>query len=354
MNDLSINITEDIGYWGYNFQRLLSESKGFKGKKVRAIVNGYGGSVLDAVAIHNFLKGHPADVETHIPAFAISAHTLIAAAGDHVSMAENGFYMIHNPWSYAVGESAELQHEADILDKMKAEMVDIYYARTKRKMGKKEIARMMDDETWMTAQEALAMGFVDELTSGAQINAKLDPEKFKAFTRVPVEFKALIEKPKTDPQTTTVHMSILDKIKAWFGKATATDTELETILTQHRSLGEYRDSITAEARASLEALHAEALASLKTASDANAASLATAQATVTSQAATITDLQAKVTALETQVATLQAQPAAERGAGKREDEPTKEEKAKWGQGADYDKLRQSLRHDRKKLPFDED
>lgn len=321
MSQLDINITSEIGPWGYDFQQLLADAKGYKGKKMRVVVNSYGGSVLDALAMYNFLRGHQAEVETHIPAYAMSAGTVIAAAGDHVTMAENGFYMIHNPWSVAIGESGDMQHTADILDKMKAEMVDIYYNKAKRKVGKKEIARMMDAETWMTAQEALAAGFVDELTPGAQINASFDPEKLKVFNRVPEAFRALVKTADAKDPQTTVQMNILDKIKAFLGlQATANDTEVEQLLGHHKSLGDYRDSIAAEVRAEMQGAHDTAMAALQAQLDTASASLATANATVATQASTITDLQGQVTTLTADVAALKQQPAAERGAGKREEE----------------------------------
>jgi len=312
--ELQINIIDEIGGWGFSFQDMLAQAKGFKGKKIRVPVNSYGGSVLDALAIYNFLKGHSAEVETHIPAFAMSAGTIIAAAGDRVTMAENGFYMIHNPWGVAVGESSDMEHTAEILDKMTAQMVDIYAAKVGRKLGKKEIARMMNEETWMTAHEALAHGFVDELTPGAKFEASFDPKAFKEFNRVPEAVKAMIAPTAPPAPQTSNTMTIVDKIKAFFfGASAATDTQVEELLAQHGNLDTLRASIRTEIETELSAAHAAELNALKSGQAETERQLAASQKLTTDQAA-------QITALQTEVATLKAAPAGEHTGGNREGE----------------------------------
>lgn len=318
---LQIEILDEIGGWGFTFQDLLAKAKGFKGKKIRVPVNSYGGSVLDALAIYNYLKGHKAEVETHIPAFAMSAGTIIASAGDRVTMAENGFYMIHNPWSLAMGDSGELEHVADILDKMKAEMVDIYYAKTKRKVGKKDISRMMDDETWMTAKEAFDLGFVDELTQGAKIEASFNPKAFKNFVNVPDAVWQLTgAKPEND-------MNILEAIKAFFfGAEPATDTQVQELLTQHGTLGNYRDAIRTEIEAELKAAHTAEIAALESSLAGVQATLnemSEARATAEQQAG---ELKAQVEDLTAQIVILKATPATDHTKGATEPEEVKEAK----------------------------
>ena len=315
MDTLQINIMDEIGGLGFTFQDMLAQAKGFKGKKIRVPVNSYGGSVLDALAIYNFLKGHSAEVETHIPAFAMSAGTIIAAAGDRVTMAENGFYMIHNPWSFAMGDAAELEHLADVLDKMKTEMVDIYHNKTKRKMGKKEIARMMDDETWMTAREALDMGFVDELTQGAKIEASINPQAFRNYFNLPETVKALL------PAESKNDMNILEQIKAFFfGAVPATDTQVQELLGQHGTLGNYRDTLRTEIETELKAEHEQAINALQSGLTETETKLQAASNIAAEQVTKITDLEAKIAAMTTEIETLKASPASDHTGGAKAEE----------------------------------
>lgn len=182
MNELQVEILETIGGWGFSFRSLYNQAKEFKGDKIRIPLNSWGGDAFQALLIHNYLKGHPAKVEIHIPAYAASAGTMIATAGDHVTIAENGYYMIHNPSGYTEGESSDMERSADLLNKLTADMVDMYHEKTK--LPKETIAQMMAKETWLTAKEALALGFVDELTKGAKFQASAD---IAAFQNVPKE-----------------------------------------------------------------------------------------------------------------------------------------------------------------------
>jgi ATP-dependent protease ClpP protease subunit len=95
-------------------------------------INSVGGSVFDALAIHNALERHPATVNVHVDGIALSAASLIAMAGDTVSMAENALMMIHAPWTIAMGDANAMRDVADMLDKM-SEALSKNYA---RKSGK--------------------------------------------------------------------------------------------------------------------------------------------------------------------------------------------------------------------------
>jgi hypothetical protein len=65
---------------------------------------------------------------------------------------------------------------ADLLDKMKGQLVGLYAARTKRPAD--EIAKLMDDETWFTADEAVAAGFADRTSAQLAMAASIDPARF--------------------------------------------------------------------------------------------------------------------------------------------------------------------------------
>lgn len=180
---LQIEILDNIGGWGYSFRDLYGTAKGYSGDNIRVVVNSFGGSVLEGLLIYNYLKGHKAKVETHIPGYAMSMGTVIAAAGDHVTMARNGYFMIHNPWGVGMGDHKDMTDMGDLLLTMTKDLASIYVAKTG--LSQEKIMEMMAAETWLTAEEALALGFINEITEGAKFEASADPQLFAQFTNVP-------------------------------------------------------------------------------------------------------------------------------------------------------------------------
>lgn len=136
-----------------------------------------GGSVLDGNAIFAALRQHPGGVVTHIDGLAASMASVIACAGDPVQMAENGLMMIHNVAGSMQGDSEDLRKMAETMDKIQQTVENIYAAKTG--LPVEQIRQMMDDETWMTADEAQEMGFVDEITCNLAMAAEFDLSQFK-------------------------------------------------------------------------------------------------------------------------------------------------------------------------------
>jgi len=126
-------------------------------------INSPGGSVFDGVAIYNLLAKHEAAVNVHIEGMALSIASIIAMAGDTVTIAENAMFMIHNPWNIVVGDAAELRKTADVMDTVKGQMVATYQHKTG--LDADLLSDMMDAETWLTGEEAVAQGFADTLSS---------------------------------------------------------------------------------------------------------------------------------------------------------------------------------------------
>lgn len=152
-------------------------------------INSPGGDVFDARAMALAIKQHPAKVVTHIDGQAVSAATYVALAGDEVEIAEGGFFMIHNAWTVQMGNAKDFRAQADLLDKVDASISADY----ERKTGKssEEVLAMMDATTWMTAEEALAEGFVDRLAEGKV--ATKNHWNLSAYGNAP---KALTEQPE--------------------------------------------------------------------------------------------------------------------------------------------------------------
>lgn len=160
-----IFIYEEIGEnWygeGTTAKNFCRDLKALTCANIDLHINSPGGSVFDGQAIYNALKRHPANVTTYVDGLAASIASVIALAGDKVVMASNSLFMIHNPWGYAAGNSEEMRKYADLLDKVRDTIVNVY--KEKCTLSDVEIIAAMDAETWMSAEEALAFGFIDEI-----------------------------------------------------------------------------------------------------------------------------------------------------------------------------------------------
>ncbi|TCP30700.1 ClpP-like prohead protease/major capsid protein fusion protein [Sphingomonas sp. BK235] len=145
-------------------------------------INSLGGLLFDGFAIYNALKQSPRKVTVIVDGVAGSIASVIAMAGDRIIMAENAVMMIHKPSDGTYGDADDLRTVADRLDFLQRQLVGIYAARTG--MSEEELSPLLDAETWMSAQEALAMKFIDEISGNATATNMLDPSKF-GFRAVP-------------------------------------------------------------------------------------------------------------------------------------------------------------------------
>jgi len=184
-NTATLSIFDEIGAFGVTAAQFIQDLASLGNIKTLTIqINSQGGSVQDGIAIFNAIKQHPANVTTEIVGWALSIASFIAMAGDTVSMASNSLLMLHNPWVSAAGDAAEFRKTADILDKTRDTLVSAY-ARSGN--SRAQIIALLDAETWFTADEALAAGFVDAVrSSDLPIAASFNSSKFiipKRFTQ---------------------------------------------------------------------------------------------------------------------------------------------------------------------------
>lgn len=164
-------------------------------RTLNIFINSPGGSVFDGVSIYNQLKRHSARKNVFIDGIAASIASVIAMAGDEISIAANGFMMIHEPWSCACGNASDLRRTADQLDKINDSIIDTYAARTPT--PENVIAEMMEAETWMNAQEAVEHGFADQITEEVAIAAHFD---LGQFNNVPEDVATKLDLAKNPPK----------------------------------------------------------------------------------------------------------------------------------------------------------
>lgn len=125
--------------------------------QINISINSYGGSVFEGTAIYNQLRRHPAHKTVYIDGFACSIASVIAMAGDEIVMPKNALMMIHNMWMCVAGNAQELRKAADDLDTINDAGRQAYLSRVN--ISEEELVRMMDAETWLTAEQCVQMGF---------------------------------------------------------------------------------------------------------------------------------------------------------------------------------------------------
>lgn len=152
---------------------LVRELAALDADTITLRINSYGGSVPDGLAIFNVLKRHKASIDVQVDGVAISCAGYIAMAGDTVTMAANAMLMIHAPWGIAVGNSAELRDQADMLDKYAAAMATSYAGKSGK--SRDECMGLLTDgkDHWFTADEAQVEGFCDSVGPAVNVAASI-------------------------------------------------------------------------------------------------------------------------------------------------------------------------------------
>lgn len=175
-------IVQDYGKWykenypndksASDFDKTIKEIKEQGAKKVLLRINSPGGIVYEAVAMRSILVNAGFnEINVRIEGLCASAATILASIPKaHVQIAEGSEYMIHNPWTIAWGFAEDLEHEAEHLRSMEKTIRGFYAAKSGQEDVK--IKAWMDNETWMTAEEAVERGFCDELLKAEAENAE--------------------------------------------------------------------------------------------------------------------------------------------------------------------------------------
>ena len=147
------------GWWGVSAKELgavldaLPESV----EQIILRINSPGGEVFEGVAMLNMLRAHRASVLAVVDGLAASAASVIAVGADETVMSPGTQMMIHSPWVIIAGDAEDLRHEAGVLDSIESSLIQIY----RDKAGEKDWAQLLADETWYSAEEAVAAGLAD-------------------------------------------------------------------------------------------------------------------------------------------------------------------------------------------------
>jgi len=186
----SIDIFDVIGsdFFGDGFtaKRMSAALRSIgEDKDVLVNINSPGGDVFEAATIYNMLAQHKGHVTVNILGLAASAASVIAMAGDTVKISKIGFLMIHNSWSVVMGNKSDLREAADTLEQFDKSILAAYAGRAT--VDEKKIAKMMDNETWIGADDAMEYGFADEIVEVKQGDKKDVEKQTKAQARRTME-----------------------------------------------------------------------------------------------------------------------------------------------------------------------
>ena len=200
-----VYIFDEIGTYGVTAQAFINDIKDLKDTPINLRINSLGGDVFDGMAMYNVIKRREARTTVYIEGIAASIATIIALGADEVVMAENSLFMIHNAWGGTMGEAKDMRKTADTLDKISSELTDIY--RKKTGLSNDVLAEMMDAETWLNADEAYELGFVDTISDSIKVAAKYDISKFKNITQEEIQNKLSIN---------INNKKMTNELKEWF------------------------------------------------------------------------------------------------------------------------------------------
>ena len=219
---VDIHIIDFIGdwiddYWGFGVTaKAFVDQISKLAETVRTIrvhINSPGGDIFAAVNIANVLRDQQVSkgraVITIVDGLAASSASIVMMAGSPVRIADNAMVMVHNPWTIGIGNAAEMRKLADDLDQVRKTIVATY--KWQSKLSDDELIALMDAQTWMDADEAIANGFATEKIEGLKAAASLDPRAVAKLT-IPDKYRARVTallKPPPEPPTTAAAEDVL-------------------------------------------------------------------------------------------------------------------------------------------------
>jgi ATP-dependent Clp protease, protease subunit len=229
-----LNLYGEIGYevtLGYVAEQLSAMDRT---QPLQINIFSPGGAYFEGLAIKSALDSYEGEKTVLIEGLAASMATYIMLTASTIKAVEGSFIMIHNPMGGSSGDYRVMEKNAEKLKKLQSDMADAYSARMK--CDKMTAEKMMDEETWMTATEAVQYGLIDAVQSG-ELKAVALADKF-ITKNTPDAIRAMSN---NNEKTIT-------QMKAELIKALALDESAEdsAILNQVVALSDSLSSVKAE------------------------------------------------------------------------------------------------------------
>ena len=200
---IEVFVYGEIGAWGITANQFVQDLRAMDDgvSPVVAAFNSIGGDLFDGLAMHNALSRLGERCTGRIDALAASAASVAVCGAHRVVIASNAMLMIHNPWTYAAGDAEDFRKVADVLDQTMEAIIAAYKAKAPD-IDEVELRRLVAAETWLTANEAVALGLADEVGDGVKVKACLGQGAvLQRFQNAPAELLAQLEEPpEPDPE----------------------------------------------------------------------------------------------------------------------------------------------------------
>jgi len=196
---IEVYVYGEIGGWGITANQFVRDLAALDDgtSQVSARFNSIGGDLFDGLAIHNALARLGDRCIGHVDALAASAASVAVCGAHKVVIAANAMLMIHNPWTFASGDAEDLRKVATALDQA-TEVIIAAYKSKAPDIDEAELRRMVNAETWLTANEAVALGLADEVGEGVKVKACIGQGgALQRFQNTP---KALLDQLNEQPE----------------------------------------------------------------------------------------------------------------------------------------------------------
>ena len=217
---IEVFVYGEIGTWGITANQFVQDLRAMDDgvSPVIAAFNSIGGDLFDGLAMHNALSRLGERCTGRIDALAASAASVAVCGAHRVVIASNAMLMIHNPWTYAAGDAEDFRKVADVLDQTMEAIIAAYKAKAPD-IDEVELRRLVAAETWLTAQEAVALGLADEVGDGVKVKACLGQGAvLQRYQHAPAELLAQLDAPEEpdpdiEPEDTPPTPPVVDSTK---------------------------------------------------------------------------------------------------------------------------------------------
>ncbi|WP_243129610.1 head maturation protease, ClpP-related [Clostridium sp. HBUAS56017] len=183
--------------------------------EINVYVNSYGGEVKEGIAIYSQLKRHPAQVNVYIDGFACSIASVIAMAGDKVIMGTNALMMIHHASMSAYGNAEELRKAANDVEVIDQASCSSYLTKAGNKLSKETLKQLLDNQTWLNANQCLEYGLIDEIAGQEDKTIEAAQQRFRQSVQAQI---MQVEKPIEVPEQFSNNKTNAEKIMMIFKK----------------------------------------------------------------------------------------------------------------------------------------
>lgn len=169
--EVTLKIYDYVGkYETVNTDYIQEQLNNAEGKPLKIYINSYGGEVFEGFAIYNMLQRYAGYKTVYVDGIGASIASVIAMCGNKVIMNKASMLMIHNASGCACGTFKEMEQVAEALKKINDVIRDVY--KTKTNLNDEKLTELMDNETYLTADECLEYGFADEVIEESKTEEK--------------------------------------------------------------------------------------------------------------------------------------------------------------------------------------